>query len=263
MITIDSILAPTDTEFVKRRRILFPATPCPIITIFIMTFYFASAAAETKKHRKKHLKNALLTVSVEKNNRIMSLGSSGRPFSPNKPPSSPIGRAVEIYDTSQRESDQSYQVPIIGLGSFVTGDKPETMRDELLKFFQFGGRLIEISELFSNYHLLNQILQECQLSRQDIYIVYKVWPKDVSPEQLLEKIHQFINASCWEYIDILLVHAPIDVANRFEQWKALETLKKQNLVKIIGNSNLSINELMTVMKNSEILPSIHSVSNLN
>jgi diketogulonate reductase-like aldo/keto reductase len=89
-----------------------------------------------------------------------------------------------------------------------------------------------------------------------------VWPKDLNPDQLLEKLLQFINTSCWEYIDILLVHAPIDVANRFEQWKALETLKKQNLVKIIGNSNLSINELMTVMKNSEILPSIHSVSML-
>jgi len=183
----------------------------------------------------------------------------GRPTSPNKTPSSPIGLGIEINDSSLAESDRSYQVPIIGLASFVTADKPEIMRNELIQYFQFGGRLLEISELFSNYHLLNKILQDCQLTRKDIYIIYKVWPKDLSPDQLLDKLLQFISVSGWEYLDILLVHAPIDVANRYEQWKALETLKKQNLAKIIGMANLSINELMTVMKNAEILPSIQQV----
>lgn len=57
------------------------------------------------------------------------------------------------------------------------------------------------------------------------------------------------------YIDILLTHAPIDIANRFEQWQALEACKRKGVVRALGLSNMSLNQLLTVIKDATILPS--------
>lgn len=144
-------------------------------------------------------------------------------------------------------------LPRIGLGAFSL-DSVDLSVQRLSEFFIHGGKLIEISELFSNYQYVGPALANAQLTRKDIFILLRVWPQQQTPGALQERIVKFLHVSNFEYIDILMAHAPIDINNRFEQWTALENIKKAGLAKTLGLANLSLNQIMTVIKNANILP---------
>ena len=58
-----------------------------------------------------------------------------------------------------------------------------------------------------------------------------------------------------------MIHAPIDIKNRFDQYKALEKLKDIGLIINLGVVNISLMQLMTILKNSDKIPSVFEVSN--
>ena len=56
-----------------------------------------------------------------------------------------------------------------------------------------------------------------------------------------------------------MVHAPIDIENRFDQWKALENLKDDEFTRALGIVNISLIQLMTILKKFEKSPAIFEV----
>jgi 2,5-diketo-D-gluconate reductase A len=149
-------------------------------------------------------------------------------------------------------------MPKIGLGSFINDQAEQTVQ-RLVEFLNKGGRLIEIAELFANHHLLWDALSQCQINREDIYIIVKIWPQNQTPAALEQRIERFMQNSKFMYIDILLVHAPIDINNRFEQWNTLENMRKKGIAKTLGLANMSLNQVMTVIKNATLLPAFFQV----
>jgi diketogulonate reductase-like aldo/keto reductase len=154
--------------------------------------------------------------------------------------------------------DENFSIPKIGLSSF-TYDNHQITTNVFVNYLKFYGKVIEISELFTNYHCLNQALKQLQLTRQDVYIIFKVWPQDQTPEELLQRLEHFLQVSKWEYFDVLLIHAPINLQYRYEQWKSLESIKERGFAKTIGTTNMSLNQLMTVMKNADLLPTVYQI----
>jgi diketogulonate reductase-like aldo/keto reductase len=154
--------------------------------------------------------------------------------------------------------DENFSIPKIGLSSF-TYDNHQITTNVFVNYLKFYGKVIEISELFTNYHCLNQALKQLQLTRQDVYIIFKVWPQEQTPEELLQRLEHFLQVSKWEYFDVLLIHAPINLQYRYEQWKSLESIKERGFAKAIGTTNMSLNQLMTVMKNADLLPTVYQI----
>lgn len=149
-------------------------------------------------------------------------------------------------------------MPQVGLGAFQLDDLERTT-ERLVEYFSSGGRLVEMAELFTNYDTLLDAMDKVHLQREDIFISLKIWPQGQSPEALLGRIETFFERNNIDYVDILMVHAPIDIENRFEQWRSLEIVKKRNWTRSLGLTNMSLNQLMTVIKNAEILPTIFQI----
>lgn len=156
------------------------------------------------------------------------------------------------------EVEEGFFVPQVGLGAFQLDDLERTT-ERLVEYFSSGGRLVEMAELFTNYDTLLDAMDKLHLQREDIFISLKIWPQGQSPEALLGRIETFFERNNIEYVDILMVHAPIDIENRFEQWRSLEIVKKRNWTRSLGLTNMSLNQLMTVIKNAEILPTIFQI----
>lgn len=155
--------------------------------------------------------------------------------------------------------DDDFNLPQIGLTSFYV-DSTEDSTNRIVQFLQQGGRFLEIAELYSNHHLITKAIRLCELQREDVFISVKIWPQHSSPDDLLERMQRFLQESKLQYIDILMVHAPIDISHRFEQWKSLEEMKKQRLARALALTNLSLNQIMTFIKNADILPVLYMVS---
>ena len=153
--------------------------------------------------------------------------------------------------------------PKIGLASFRRDSLDETKRI-ILDAIDMGIRHFEISELFgngpiiSNYMFteLDDLRRNGDLLREDYWFTLKVWPKDKTKNELLITCRQNIRAMGLDYVDLILIHAPLDIKNRVEQWKALEQLKSEGLVKSIGIANINQTQLTIIIKNCSVAPSV-------
>lgn len=174
---------------------------------------------------------------------------------------------TEFKKTKRMTSSQSnllqieddFFSPNVGLAAF-TYDNQQLTTEIFTNYLKRGGKVIEIAELFTNYQCLNAAMKKLSISRDQVTLIFKVWPQDQNPEELQSRIESFLYHSQWQYFDLILIHAPICLQYRYEQWKALENMKKSKLAKSIGVTNMSLNQLMTVMKNCDILPSVFQVS---
>ena len=61
-------------------------------------------------------------------------------------------------------------------------------------------------------------------------------------------------ASSLTYVDLLLIHAPIDMKNRVDQWKALESIKQDGFARSIGLAYMTNTQLGDLIKNCTIIP---------
>ena len=146
-------------------------------------------------------------------------------------------------------------IPTLGLAAFVS-DSIENTKAAIKERLNMGLRYFEIAELFCNGHVIYEVLKECGIPRSELYIALKIWPKNRSPDALFLSCKKLIETIGLDYVDLIMVHAPIDVENRFDQWKSLEQLKDLNLVNSLGLSNISLVQLMTILKDYDKSPSV-------
>ena len=145
-------------------------------------------------------------------------------------------------------------LPCIGLGSFrmETANTKECVSTCL----NASIRHFCISELFGNGHEVVDSIIEHRLERASVYITMKIWPKDRNGKEIVYSIRETLRLSGLEYVDLLLLHAPIDIKNRFEQWEAMEYLKNEGSTRSIGVANYSEQQLLELVKNCQIQPSV-------
>ena len=156
------------------------------------------------------------------------------------------------------ELNDGFSIPQVGLAAFRR-DSPQETKAIVKEYLSRGVRYFEIAELFCNGHFILEALAEANINRAEVFLSLKLWPKDRTPDVLFDTATQLIKSLNLNYLDLIIVHAPIFVEQRFEQWKTLESLKSMGLANVIGVANISMNELMTVMKNCEKLPYVIQV----
>ena len=152
-------------------------------------------------------------------------------------------------------------IPTFGLAAFRS-DHERMIRDTVNQFLTITKdqpvKHVEISELYGNGAVVLESFHRAGVERSNIYLTYKIWPK-------LRRGRDIITA-CTEglvlidaiypktYFDLVLIHAPIDVSNKFEQWSAVELLKENELTKSIGVCCYTEELMVDLMKNCGMQP---------
>ena len=147
-------------------------------------------------------------------------------------------------------------IPCVGLASFRRDTIDETNK-QLNIALNVGMKYFEITELFGNEHMIMETLQN--VPRSEIFIALKLWPKDRKYKDILRSVRESLKGANLTYVDLLIIHAPIDPVNRFDQWKAIEELKDEGLAKSLGAASLTLLQLMDLLKNCNFAPSVLEV----
>ena len=148
-----------------------------------------------------------------------------------------------------------HDVPQIFCTAFRLGSTEET-KEYIHNMFSAGVRHFEIAELHGNGHTVCEALREAA-SREEIFITLKVWPKSRNPTDVLETVNYLLQTYELTYVDLLMMHAPIDVENKIEQFKALEEMKDSGVAKSIGIANLNAVLLQDLLKNCRVSPAVY------
>lgn len=149
-------------------------------------------------------------------------------------------------------------MPAIGLASFRKDSKEEVSR-LVAEAVQVGIRYFEITELFGNEHIMMEALVNTEVPRSELFISLRLWPKGRKYKDILKCVKESLKGSGLTYVDLLVLHAPIDPINKFDQWKAMEELKDEGLVKSLGAGSLTLLQLMDLLKNCNFPPAVLEV----
>lgn len=173
---------------------------------------------------------------------------------------SPYSEAVtESHIENMLFLNDGNDIPQIGLAAFRIDSNEET-KDIIRKSLASGVRHFEITELFGNGHTIVEGLFDSGLvQRKDVCISLKIWPKSRNSRDLIFACRSTLEFVGLDYVDIVMVHAPIEVNSRHDQWKAMEALVEEGLAKSLGISNITALQLAELLKSCNIPPAIFQV----
>lgn len=149
------------------------------------------------------------------------------------------------------------KMPYLGLGTYQADNDQEVI-DSVKDALEIGYRHIDTASIYKNEEGVGQGIKESLVSREDIFVVTKVWNADQGYETTLKSFEDSLKRLQLDYLDLFLIHWP--VAGKYkETWRALEYLYKQKKVGAIGVSNFLQHHLEDLMSSAKVVPMVNQM----
>lgn len=147
-------------------------------------------------------------------------------------------------------------MPILGFGVFQIADSGECERS-VLDALQTGYRLIDTAASYQNEEAVGTAIKKSGLKREELFITTKLWIQSKGYEGTKRAFEHSLNRLGLDYLDLYLMHQPY--GDVYGEWRAMEDLYKEGVVKAIGVSNFHADRLMDLIVHNEIIPAVNQV----
>ncbi|KAB5594226.1 NAD/NADP-dependent indole-3-acetaldehyde reductase [Ceratobasidium theobromae] len=145
-------------------------------------------------------------------------------------------------------------IPTLGFGTgtaFFSKDSAAAVKQAIEKA---GYTHIDCAEAYGNESSTGQAIQESGIPREQLFLTSKCNSKD--PRKSLEKTLKDLRTT---YVDLYLIHSPINTPNIAEAWKIMEELKTEGKARSIGVSNFRVKDLKAVLEIAKVVPSVNQI----
>ena len=149
------------------------------------------------------------------------------------------------------------EMPWLGLGVHRAGSGDEVV-GAMKCALDAGYRSIDTATYYQNEHRVGQVVAECGIPREEIFLTSKVWNTDQGYRSTIEVFESSLEKLQTSYLDLYLIHWPRP-GTTFETWRAMEELYEKGKIRAIGVSNFMIPHLKRLMENSSIKPMVDQV----
>lgn len=162
-----------------------------------------------------------------------------------------------------RTLTQGVEIPLVGFGTFQIPN--EATADTVAEALSEGYRHIDAAEVYGNEAEVGEGLRRGMsdngLRREDVFVTTKLWPGGSGGasrgiKQSLEALAASLGRLGLDYVDLYLIHRPVDRAQRIAQWKALVRAHEEGLARAIGVSNFNVGHIEDLL--GEGLPVPHA-----
>lgn len=166
-----------------------------------------------------------------------------------------VSKAEFNFDTKTVTLNSSYEMPIIGLGTWTQND--EETANSVYYALEDGYRLIDTAQYYGNEYGvgegLKRAIDDGIVTREEVFITTKIMPS--SYNNAYNSIDESLKRLGVDYIDLLLIHQP--GSNDEEVYKAMEQGVYDGKVKSIGISNYyTKEEIDEVLSYATIVPAV-------
>lgn len=172
------------------------------------------------------------------------------------------------------------KIPAIGLGTWQSGG--DFCVDAVKTALSVGYRHIDCAHLYGNEIEVGKALAEAfngSLKREDLFLTSKLYCTMNSLNKIENSVRVSLKNLGVSYLDLYLMHWPESSAfgdatdppthsgseyrqflNRLKTtWKAMESLVELGLVRAIGVSNFSMQQIKELLKFTRIVPAVNQV----
>lgn len=130
---------------------------------------------------------------------------------------------------------QGEDVPALGFGTWqLTGP---ACRRGVAHALDLGYRHIDTAQIYENEEQVGKGLRDSGVNRDDVFLTTKVWRSNVAPEAMRSSTEESLRQLDTDYVDLLLIHWPVEDVPLGEQLEALVELHEEGKARHIGVSN--------------------------
>jgi diketogulonate reductase-like aldo/keto reductase len=114
------------------------------------------------------------------------------------------------------------------------------------KALDIGYRYIDTAQIYENESDVGEAISASDVPRSDIFLTTKIWMDNVGPKTAQKSVETSLKKLKTEYVDLLLLHWPVDSVPLDQQVKSLQAIQKSGLTKMIGVSNYTVDLMKQV-----------------
>jgi diketogulonate reductase-like aldo/keto reductase len=148
------------------------------------------------------------------------------------------------------------EIPYLGLGTYLA--RGRKVHDVVHWALEAGYRHFDTATFYANEAELGRAIRESGIPREEIFVTTKVWNSDQGYRQTLRAFELSNKALGLDYVDLYLIHWPVE-QHRRDTWKALLELYETGRCRAIGVSNYTINHLEELLAESDVIPAVNQV----
>ncbi|WP_412069862.1 aldo/keto reductase [Rubrivirga sp. IMCC43871] len=126
-------------------------------------------------------------------------------------------------------------VPALGLGTWrIRGDAARRAVEHALAI---GYRHVDTAQIYRNEAEVGAGLAASDVPREQIFLTTKVWRDAVAPSRLAASVDESLDKLGTDYVDLLLLHWPVDEVELEAQLEALAAVRETGKARLVGVSN--------------------------
>jgi diketogulonate reductase-like aldo/keto reductase len=151
------------------------------------------------------------------------------------------------------------RIPVLGFGTWGIGGngEPDHSKDEeaviaIRKAIELGMTHLDTAEYYGSGHAEELVAQAIEgFNREKLFVTTKVSPGNLSFEGVLSSCMKSLTRLSIDYIDLYLVHIPSPTIPITDTMKAMDHLVKEGLIRHIGVSNFSAEQMKEAQEATE------------
>jgi diketogulonate reductase-like aldo/keto reductase len=148
------------------------------------------------------------------------------------------------------------EMPILGFGVFQVTDLAECERS-VVDAIATGYRLIDTAASYGNEEAVGKAIKRSGVLREDLFITTKVWIQSDGYNGTKRSFENSLKRLQLDYVDLYLMHQPL--GDVYGEWRAMQELYKEGMVKAIGVSNFHPDRLIDLIVHNEIVPAVNQI----
>ncbi len=147
------------------------------------------------------------------------------------------------------------EMPQVGYGVYQV--EPEECEGLVVDAINVGYRMIDTAQAYLNEEAVGSGWRKSGISRDDLFLVSKVWPSNYGEGQTMKSIDESLRKLQTDHIDLMLLHQPY--CDRYGAYRDLEKAYKAGKLRAIGVSNFFPDHLVDLASNMEIAPMVNQM----
>ena len=147
------------------------------------------------------------------------------------------------------------EMPQMGYGVYQVS--PQECERCVTDALSVGYRMIDTAQAYQNEEGVGNAVAKSGISREDIFIVSKIWISNFGYERAKKSIDESLRKLQTEYIDLMLLHQPF--GDRYGAYRALEEAYKEGKVRAIGVSNFYPDHFIDLCAHFDVVPAVNQI----
>jgi diketogulonate reductase-like aldo/keto reductase len=132
-------------------------------------------------------------------------------------------------------------MPVLGFGTWQM--KGQECQQAIGEALHVGYRHIDTAQAYENEEDVGQALQSSSVPRSEIFLTTKVWMDQMEANRVKSSTEESLSRLQTDYVDLLLVHWPVEDVPFEETLRAFEDLQSKGKTRLIGVSNFTVDQM--------------------